>query len=563
MLSSILCLALFVAVLLAITKPLGLWIAPLAEGRAPLILTNVDRTLLRCLRIDNHGQTWWQYARSVLVFNIVGCLFLYAILRLQNFLPLNPQGFAGVEPLLALNTAISFVTNTNWQAYGGETTLSHFSQMTGLTVQNFLSATSGICTAFVLMRGFAQKKIDTLGNFWADATRVSLWLLLPISVIYAVFLITQGAVQTLDGQVTVTTLSGAQQSIALGPVASQEAIKLLGTNGGGFFNTNSAHPFENPTQLANFVECLSIFAISAALLWVFGRMVKNTAHGWTLWGAVCVIFVLSVLFVAYQEGYLPPEALQAGATGQMNMEGKEVRFDLAATSLFAVVTTAASCGAVNAMFDSFMPLAGMIPMWLIQLGEVVFGGVGAGFYGLIVFAIITVFIAGLMVGRTPEYLGKKITPVQMKTACLAMLVPSVLILLGTALTCLYPDALSSLTNNSAHGLSEFLYAWSSASNNNGSAFAGLNANTPFFNIGLGVACWVGRFAVIIAVLALAGSLSKEGYVARSSGTLSTEGLLFATLLIGVILLVGALTYLPGLALGPIAEEVSMGAVALP
>lgn len=554
--SSILCLTAFMLVLYLVTKPLGLWIEPMAMGRAPSIVAKADYFLLKVFLIKNRRQTCWEYGLSLIAFNVAGLVFLYLILRLQGFLPFNPEGMGAMSAHQSFNTAVSFVTNTNWQSYGGETTLSYFSQMAGLTVQNFVSAATGICVAFVLMRGFAQHETTLVGNFWADLIRVTIWLLLPLCLIYGLFLVSQGVLQTFDAYVSVTTLAGDEQRIAMGPVASQEAIKLLGTNGGGFFNANSSHPFENPTQLSNFFECLSIFAISAALVWVFGRMVKDVAQGWTIWASMAFIFVCCVLFVAYMEALSTP-VLQAVGLGEMNMEGKEVRFDLANTSLFSVVTTSASCGAVNAMHDSLTPLAGMIPMWLMQIGEVVFGGVGAGFYGVIVFALVAVFIAGLMVGHTPEYLGKKISSVQMKLACVTMLTTPVLVLVGTAVTCLYPEALASLNNTGAHGLSEYLYAWSSAANNNGSAFAGLNANTWFFNTGLAAAMWFGRFIVIGAVLALAGSLSRERLIPASSGTLPTSGPLFAGLLVGVILLFGALTYLPALALGPVAEHVML------
>ena len=543
-------------VLFFITKPLGMWIEPLAMGRAPSFLAQADAWLLRIFFVKDREQSWWEYGNCLLVFNIVGVIFLYLILRLQGFLPFNPESMQAMNPAQAFNTAISFVTNTNWQSYGGESTISYFSQMAGLTVQNFLSASTGICVAFVLMRGFVRHETPKVGNFWADMLRVTVWLLLPICIIYGLFLVSQGTLQTFDAYRTLTTLSGDTQTIAMGPVASQEAIKLLGTNGGGFFNANSSHPFENPTQLSNFLESLSIFAISSALVYVFGRMVGDVREGWTIWAAMAAIFICCVVFVAWTEGSSTPDLI-ANAVGEMNMEGKETRFDLAATSLFTVVTTSASCGAVNAMHDSLTPLAGMIPTWLMQLGEVVYGGVGAGFYGIMVFAVIAVFIAGLMVGRTPEYLGKKISPVQMKLACVAMLTTPILVLVGTAVTCLYPQCLESLTNIGAHGLTEFLYAWSSAANNNGSAFAGLNANTDFFNIGLAAAMWFGRFVVIGAVIALGGSLAQSKTVATSAGTLSTHGPLFALLLVGIVILFGALTYLPALALGPVAEHLNM------
>lgn len=554
--STILSLSAFLLVLYLITKPLGLWIEPLAMGRSPILLTKADAGLLKLFRITEHQQPWWVYGLCLLAFNMFGVVLLYVILRMQAFLPLNPEGFEAMSAHQAFNTAVSFVTNTNWQSYAGETTLSHFSQMAGLTVQNFVSAATGICVAFVLIRAFSRHETVLLGNFWVDLVRVTFWLLLPLCVLYGLFLVCQGVPQTFVGSVLVSTFGGSEQHIALGPVASQEAIKLLGTNGGGFFNANSSHPFENPTQLSNFIECLSIFAIPSALVWVFGRMVKNPAQGWTIWSAMAFIFVCCVLAFAYLEGQSTP-LLSSVGVGEMNMEGKEVRFDLAATSLFSIVTTSASCGAVNAMHDSLTALGGMIPMWLMQLGEVVFGGVGSGLYGMLVFAIVTVFISGLMVGRTPEYLGKKITPVQMKLACIAMLTTPILVLTGISISCMYPDALTSLNNAGAHGLSELLYAWSSAANNNGSAFAGLNANTWFFNIGLALAMWFGRFIVILAVIALAGSLAGSRRAAVGSGTLPTTGPLFAALLVGVIVLVGALTYLPALALGPIAEHATL------
>lgn len=560
--SSLYCLIAFLAVLFLLTKPLGLWMVPMVEGRAPKCVVGADRLLMKSLFIKGRGQSWYEYALSLLLFNVAGFVFLYLLQRVQGFLPFNPQGFGPVEASQAFNTAVSFVTNTNWQSYGGESTMSFFTQMAGLTVQNFVSAATGIAVAFALMRGFIKKEAADIGNFWTDLVHVSVWLLLPICVVYCLFLVSQGVIQNLDVYQTVTTLAGTQQTIAMGPVASQEAIKLLGTNGGGFFNANGSHPFENPTQLSNFIESLSIFAISSALTYTFGHVVKDTREGWTIWGAMAVIFVLCFVGFSYSEGMTLPILKEFGiAADMMNMEGKEVRFDLAATSLFSVVTTSASCGAVNNMHDSLMPLSGLIPTWLMQLGEVVFGGVGAGFYGVMVFVVISVFIAGLMVGRTPEYLGKKITPTQMKLAGIAMLVTPVVVLIGTAITCFYPEALASLNNPGAHGFSEYLYAWSSAANNNGSAFAGLNANTPFFNVGLGLAMWFGRFLIIAAVLALAGSLAQQKIIPASVGTLRTNGLLFMFFLVGVILLVGALTYIPALALGPVAEHLALFGIA--
>lgn len=556
--SSVYCLFAFLATLFLITKPLGLWMAPMVQGRVPALLVGIDRNVLKGLFIQNRPQSWYEYALSLFIFNVVGFFALYLLLRFQAFLPLNPEGFKGVSATQAFNIAVSFVTNTNWQNYSGENTLSYFTQMAGLTVQNFLSASTGIAVAFALMRGFIKKEAADVGNFWVDVVRISLWVLLPICVFYSLILVSQGVIQNFNAYQTIHTFAGHEQTLAMGPVASQEAIKLLGTNGGGFFNANSAHPFENPTQLTNFLESLSIFAISSALTYTFGHTVKDVREGWTLWGAMAVIFILCFVFFVHSEMASSPALLSAGAApDMMNMEGKEVRFDLASTALFSIVTTAASSGAVNAMHDSLTPLAGMIPMWLMQMGEVVFGGAGAGFYSVMIFVLIGVFVAGLMVGRTPEYLGKKISPTQMKLVGITLLVSPLLVLIGTAVTAFYPGAWESLNNTGAHGFSEILYAWSSAANNNGSAFAGLNANTPFFNVGLGLAMWLGRFVIISAILALAGSLAKQKITPASVGTLRTHGLLFMLFLVGVIVLVGALTYLPSLALGPIAEHLML------
>lgn len=543
-------------VLTIITKPLGLYMLPFCEGRVPKFMEKTDGFILKMFAVRNYQQTWLEYTVSLLFFNLAGLILLYLLQRLQTWLPFNPQGMAPVEAYQAFNTAVSFVTNTNWQSYGGETTMSYLVQMAGLTVQNFVSAATGIAVAFVIIRSFAWKETMGVGNFYADLIRITLYVLVPICFIYALFLVSQGSLQNFDAYKEVTTLAGQVQNIAMGPVASQETIKLLGTNGGGFFNTNSSHPFENPTELSNFIECLSIFAISAGLTYTFGAMVKDVRQGWTVYAAMSLMFICCVLVVICFESDSTPALLQAGADPSfMNMEGKETRFDLGHTSLFTVVTTSASCGAVNNMHDSLTPIAGMIPMWLMQVGEVVFGGVGAGFYGIMIFAIVAVFIAGLMVGRTPEYLGKKIAPRQMKLACIGMLCTPLIVLAGTAVTCFYPTALESLNNTSAHGLSEYLYAWSSAANNNGSAFAGLNANTPFFNIGLGLAMWFGRFVIIASVMALAGSLITQRKIPASSGTMPTSGILFMFLLAGTVVLIGALTYIPALALGPVAEHV--------
>ena len=549
-------LAVFAIVLLIITKPIGLWLTPIAQGRAPAVVDAIDRRLISVLAPSGREESWQRYAVSLLTFNTLGLIFLYVLQRIQGWLPLNPQGFEGVTPDQAFNTAVSFVTNTNWQSYGGEMTMSYLTQMLGMGVQNFLSAATGIAVAFALMRGFSRHESSTIGCFAHDVIRITLWVLLPMCLTYALFLVSQGVIQTMSDYLTVTTLAGDSQSIAMGPVASQEAVKLLGTNGGGFFNVNSAHPFENPTPLTNFLEALAIFAIPTGLTYAFGRMVGHQREGWMLWQVMGALFVLAFTAFVYTESTGNPLLQAIGAEG-LSWEGKDARFDLGALSLFSTVTTSASCGAVAVMHDSLMPLSGMVTMVLMQLGEVVFGGVGAGFYGMIVMAVIAVFIASLMVGRTPEYLGKKITPKEMKLAALTMLTVPFIVLAGTGINLMLPGALESLNNPGAHGLSEILYAWTSAANNNGSAFAGLNANTAFYNIGLAIAMWLGRFIVIVLTLALAGTLARERHVPSGKGTLDTASHLFAGLLIGVVLLVGALTYLPVLALGPVAEMLSL------
>lgn len=549
-------LAVFAIVLLIITKPIGLWLTPIAQGRAPAVVDAIDRRLISVLAPSGREESWQRYAVSLLTFNTLGLIFLYVLQRIQGWLPLNPQGFEGVAPDQAFNTAVSFVTNTNWQSYGGEMTMSYLTQMLGMGVQNFLSAATGIAVAFALMRGFSRHESSTIGCFAHDVIRITLWVLLPMCLTYALFLVSQGVIQNMSDYLTVTTLAGDSQSIAMGPVASQEAVKLLGTNGGGFFNVNSAHPFENPTPLTNFLEALAIFAIPTGLTYAFGRMVGHQREGWMLWQVMGALFVLAFIAFVYTESTGNPLLQAIGAEG-LSWEGKDARFDLGAVSLFSTVTTSASCGAVAVMHDSLMPLSGMVTMVLMQLGEVVFGGVGAGFYGMIVMAVIAVFIASLMVGRTPEYLGKKITPKEMKLAALTMLTVPFIVLAGTGINLMLPGALESLNNPGAHGLSEILYAWTSAANNNGSAFAGLNANTAFYNIGLAIAMWLGRFIVIVLTLALAGTLARERHVPSSKGTLDTASHLFAGLLIGVVLLVGALTYLPVLALGPVAEMLSL------
>ena len=550
----------FVAILLALTKPIGLWLFALYEGRAtPLhaVLGPVERGFYRLAGIDPHAeQGWRRYAVHLLAFNVVLMAFTYAVLRLQGVLPGNPQGLAGLSPHLAFNTAISFATNTNWQSYGGESTMSNLSQMLGLTIHNFLSAATGIALAFALFRGFARRESKAIGNCWADVTRVTLYLLLPVSIVYALVLIASGVPQTFAGVVDVSTLEGAKQSLLLGPVASQEAIKMLGTNGGGFFNANSAHPFENPTALTNFVQMLSIFLIGFGLTWTFGKAVGNTRQGWAILSAMLILFLAGVTVTYAQEAAGNPVLHQLGVAGG-NMEGKEVRFGIAASSLFAVVTTAASCGAVNAMHDSFTALGGMIPLFNMQLGEVVVGGVGAGIYGFLLFAILAVFVAGLMVGRTPEYVGKKIEAREVKLAVLAIAVLPLMILGLTAVSSVLGQGLAGPLNKGPHGFSEILYAFTSAVGNNGSAFAGLTANTPYYNGLLGVAMWVGRFFVIVPMLAIAGSLAAKKHTPVSAGSFPTTGGLWIGLLVGIVLVLGGLTFLPSLALGPIADHLSM------
>jgi len=550
----------FIAVLAALTKPIGLWLFALYEGRStPLhrLLGPVERSFYKLSGIDpNEEQSWRRYALHMLLFNLALLLFTYAILRLQGVLPVNPQGFGAVGADGAFNTAVSFTTNTNWQWYSGEATLSNLSQMLGLTIHNFLSAATGIAIAFALFRGFARREMKTIGNFWADTTRVTMYLLLPICVVYAIYLIASGVPQTLAGSVDATTLEGIKQTIALGPVASQEAIKMLGTNGGGFFNANSAHPFENPTALTNMVQMLSIFAIGCGLTWCFGKAVGDTRQGWAILAAMALIFIAGVSVTYWQEAAGNPALHQLGVAGG-NMEGKEVRFGIAPSSLFAVITTAASCGAVNAMHDSFTALGGLIPLLNMQLGEVVVGGVGAGIYGFLLFAILAVFVAGLMVGRTPEYVGKKIEAREVKLAVLAIAILPLAILGMTALASVLPAGLAGPLNKGPHGFSEILYAFTSGAGNNGSAFAGLSAGTPFYNGLLGIAMWLGRFFVIVPVLAIAGSLAAKRYTPATSGSFPTTGGLWVGLLVGIILIMGGLTFLPSLALGPIADHLSM------
>ncbi|MCK8456640.1 potassium-transporting ATPase subunit KdpA [Sphingomonas faeni] len=550
----------FVGILLALTKPVGLWLFALYEGRrTPIhaVLGPVETGFYKLAGIDPKAeQGWRRYALHMLLFNATLMALTYAVLRLQGVLPGNPQGLAGLAPHLAFNTAISFTTNTNWQSYGGESTMSNFSQMFGLTIHNFLSAATGIALAFALFRGFARRSATTIGNFWADATRVTLYLLLPISIVYALFLIASGVPQTLAATVDVTTLEGLKQTLALGPVASQEAIKMLGTNGGGFFNANSAHPFENPTALTNLIQMLSIFVIGFGLTWTFGKAVGNTRQGWAILSAMVLLFLAGVTVTYAQEAAGNPILHQIGVAGG-NMEGKEVRFGIAASALFSVVTTAASCGAVNAMHDSFTALGGMIPLLNMQLGEVVIGGVGAGIYGFLLFAILAVFVAGLMVGRTPEYVGKKIESREVKLAVLAIAILPLVILGFTAISAVLPAGLAGPLNKGPHGFTEILYAFTSGVGNNGSAFAGLTAATPYYDGLLGVAMWLGRFFIIVPMLAIAGSLAAKKHTPESTGSFPTTGALWVGLLVGIILIVGGLTFLPSLALGPIADHLAM------
>ncbi len=501
--------------------------------------------------------TWRHYLLAILAINLLGVLVLFLILTFQAQLPFNPQQLPGLSWHLALNTAVSFVANTNWQSYSGESTLSYFSQMAGLTVQNFLSAASGMAVIFALIRAFSRKSVNTLGNAWVDITRITLWVLLPLALLLALIFIQQGALQNLNAYQPYTSLEGVKGLLPMGPVASQEAIKMLGTNGGGFFNANSAHPFENPTALTNFLQMLAIFLIPTALCFAFGDAVGDRRQGHAILWAMSIIFVICAGLVMWAELNGNPHLLTLGADGTANMEGKESRFGILASSLFAVVTTAASCGAVNAMHDSFTALGGMVPLWLMQIGEVVFGGVGSGLYGMLLFVLLAVFIAGLMIGRTPEYLGKKIDVREMKMTALAILVTPALVLLGTALAMMTDAGRAGMLNPGAHGFSEVLYAVSSAANNNGSAFAGLSANTPFWNCLLAFCMFVGRFGVIVPVMAIAGSLVMKKSQPVSPGTLPTHGALFVGLLIGTVLLVGALTFIPALALGPIAEHLSL------
>ncbi|MDB5985499.1 MAG: potassium-transporting ATPase subunit KdpA [Nevskia sp.] len=558
----------YFAVLTAITRPLGGFIYRVLEGKPTWVgraLAPVERGFYKLAGVKPDAeQHWTTYTLAMLLFNLVCFVALYALQLTQKHLPLNPQGMDNLTPDLAFNTAISFITNTNWQAYGGESTMSYLTQMLGLTVHNFVSAATGIALAMALVRGFARRSGKTLGNFWVDLTRITLYILLPISIVIALFFIWQGMPQNFGAYTDATTLEGVKQTIAQGPVASQIAIKTLGTNGGGFFNANAAHPFENPNAITDFVTVLLIFLIPAALTNVFGRMVKNELQGWAIYSAMAVLFLagVSTLYWAESQGNPQFAALSIDQTASSlqpggNMEGKEARFGIARTALFATATTDASEGAVNGMHDSFTPLGGLVPLANIQLGEVIFGGVGSGLYGMLLYAIIAVFIAGLMVGRTPEYVGKKIEAKEVKMTMLAILCLPASILGFTALASVLPQGLAGLNNAGPHGFSEILYAYTSATGNNGSAFAGLSANTPFFNLTLACAMMIGRFAFIVPMMAVAGSLVTKKYTHPSAGTFPTDGGLFISLLVGVLLIVGGLTFFPALALGPIVEHLSM------
>ncbi|MBB5684610.1 potassium-transporting ATPase subunit KdpA [Sphingobium boeckii] len=550
---------LFIALIAAIARPMGAFLFALYDGRPMPLLGPVERGFYRIGGVDPaRDQSWRGYAIALLLFNLFGVALLYAVLRLQGVLPFNPQGFGAVSSDLAFNTAISFVTNTNWQSYGGETTLSHFSQMFALTVQNFLSAGTGIAVAFALIRGFARRDTKGIGNFWADMTRATLYLLLPLSIILTIVYIALGVPQTFAASVDATTLEGAKQTLALGPVASQLAIKMLGTNGGGFFNVNSAHPFENPTALTNFIQMLSIFAIGAGLTWTFGKAVGNTRQGWAILGTMLLLFTVGVAITYWAEAGGNPLITHLGVSDTLgNMEGKDVRFGIVASTLFAVVTTAASCGAVIAMHDSFMPLGSLMPLFNMHLGELIIGGVGAGLYGMLLYCLLAVFVAGLMVGRTPEYVGKKIEAREVKLAVLAIASLPLAILGLTALASVTDAGLAGRLNMGPHGFTEILYAFTSAAANNGSAFGGLTANTPFYNGLLALGMFIGRFFVIIPVLAIAGSLAAKRHTPEGAGSFPTTGALWIGLLTAIILIVGGLTFLPALALGPGADQAAL------
>ncbi|TPN94354.1 potassium-transporting ATPase subunit KdpA [Mesorhizobium sp. B1-1-5] len=550
----------YCGILALLVKPLGFHMHRVFSGDRTVLsplLVPIERGLYRLAGTsEKEEQHWAVYATGMLLFNLAGFLVLYALQRLQGALPFNPAGMTAVDPELAFNTAASFITNTNWQNYGGESTMSYLVQMAGLTVQNFVSAATGIAIAIALIRGFARASGKSIGNFWVDLTRCTLYVLLPICIVLTLAYVWLGVPQTLGAYVDATTLEGAKQTIALGPVASQLAIKMLGTNGGGFFNANSAHPFENPGAISNLIQMLSIFALGASLTNVFGRMVGSERQGWAILASMGVLFVVGVAVCYWAEAAGNPLVHALGIDGG-NMEGKETRFGIALSALFAVITTAASCGAVNAMHDSFTALGGMIPLINMQLGEVIVGGVGAGFYGILMFVVLAVFVAGLMVGRTPEYLGKKIEAKEVKMAMLAILCLPLAMLIFTAIAVVLPSAVASMANAGPHGFTEVLYAYTSAAANNGSAFGGLTGNTPWYNVTIGVGILMGRFLVIIPALAIAGSLAAKKTVPASAGTFPTDGTLFVGLLVGVIIIVGGLTFFPSLAVGPIVEHLAM------
>jgi K+-transporting ATPase ATPase A chain len=553
---------LYCAIVLALVRPLGWYMTRVFNGERTFlspVLRPIEVGIYWVGGVDERReQHWLTYTVAMLLFHVGGFLIIYALMRLQAVLPFNPAEQSAVAEDLSFNTAISFITNTNWQNYGGESTLSYLVQMLGLTHQNFLSAATGIALAVALIRGFSRSSMRTIGNFWVDVTRCTLYVLLPICVVYTLFLVWQGIPQTLGAYVDATTLEGAKQTIAVGPVASQVAIKMLGTNGGGFFNANAAHPFENPTALSNFVQMISIFALGASMTNVFGRMVGNQRQGWAILSVMGVLFLAGVIVTYWAEAN-GTTALQALGLSGGNMEGKEVRFGIVASSLFAVITTAASCGAVNAMHDSFTALGGMIPLINMQLGEIIIGGVGAGLYGMLLFVVLAIFVAGLMVGRTPEYVGKKIEAREVKMAMLAILVLPLMYLGWTAVAVVLPSAVASMANSGPHGFTEVLYAFTSATGNNGSAFAGLSGNTFFYNLTLASSMFVGRFFMIVPAMALAGSLAGKKSIPPSAGTLPTTGGLFVGLVVGVILIIGGLTFFPALALGPIVEHLAMTA----
>jgi K+-transporting ATPase ATPase A chain len=568
---AILNIAIYFGLILAVTKPLGIYMAKLFAGERTFlspVMRPVERGIYRVTGVDETKEMrWTTYTVALVLFSLMGALLTYIMLRLQHGLPLNPRDLPNVEPRLAFNTAVSFTTNTNWQSYVPEVTMSYLSNMTALAIHNYMSAATGIAIAIALVRGFARRSAKEIGNFWVDMTRATLYILLPVCIVVTLVLVARGVPQTLGDYVDATTLSGAVQTIARGPIASQEAIKMFGTNGGGILNANSSHPFENPTPFTNLVEMLLIFAIPAGLTYTFGRMVGNTKQGWAIFSAMSILFLIGVAVTTVEENNGNPLLTTAGADQSTeianadapggNMEGKEMRFGINASSLFAVITTAASCGAVNAMHDSFTPLGGLIPLANIGLGEVIFGGVGAGLYGVLVYAVAAIFIAGLMVGRTPEYLGKKIEPYDIKMAMLTLLILPLAILGMTAVASVTGWGLNTVWNAGPHGLAEMLYAYTSAAGNNGSAFAGLGANTPWYNVTLGITMLVGRFLMIVPILALAGSLAAKKRATVTSGTFPTTGPLFIGLLVGVIVIIGALTYFPSYSLGPIIEHIQM------